>query len=386
MKISAKSIISGSLGAVFFGAILSVSAWAAQHPQDQQLQNAPPNQQQQQDPQQQQHQYPPNQNPQDQYQNQNPPKENALPPRPGAINYIEGVANTDGQPLSPQSVGSIDLEKGQVVNTLAGKVEILLTPGVFLRLGDNSSAKMVSPDLANTEVALDRGVAMVEVTDISKNNNIRIDLNDASVKLLQKGLYEFDAQKNEVRVFKGKADVFAQNQRVSVGDHHLVALSANTKLKSHDFDTKMYADTDIYRWSGLRSGYLAEAGADQARMYVNGGAGWTGTNWYWDPWFGSYTFIPGDGIFYSPFGWGFYSPFAVWGSPFFYGGYGGYYGGRGYFPGRSYHHFNEMHGPYGHGFEPQGGFRGGFRGGMAGGGFHGGGFGGGMHAGGGGHR
>ena len=391
MNISAKSFIFGSLGAAVFGAILSVSAWAAQSPQDQQLQNAPPNQLQQQSPQQQQNQYPPNQNPQgqgqDQYQNQNPPNEHALPPRPGAINYVEGQANMDGQPLNPQSVGSIDLDKGQVVNTQAGKVEILLTPGVFLRLGDNSSAKMVSPDLANTEIALDRGVAMVEVTDISKNNNIRVDLNDASVKLLQKGLYEFDAQKNEVRVFKGKADVFAQNQRVSVGDHHLVALTADTKLKSRDFDTKMYADTDIYRWSGLRSGYLAEAGADQARMYVNGGAGWAGTNWYWDPWFGSYTFIPGNGIFYSPFGWGFYSPFAVWGSPFFYGGYGGYYGFRGgyYGGGHYYHHFTEMHGPYGHGFEPQGGFRGGFRGGMAGGGFHGGGFGGGMHAGGG-HR
>ena len=397
MKISAKYFSSATVGSFFVAAMLSLPVWA-QEPQNRQMQGPSPNQQEQYPPQQQdpnqappqqQNQYPPNRNPQgqDQYQNQNPPNQNALPPRPGAVNYVEGHATFQGQPLDPKSVGSIELDRGQTVSTQAGKVELLLTPGVFLRLADNSSAKMVSPDLANTEVALDRGVAMVEVTDISKDNNIRIDLNDASIKLLQKGLYEFDAQKNEVRVFKGKVDVFSQNQRVSVGDHHLVALTADTKLKSRDFDTKMFADTDIYRWSGLRSGYLAEAGADQARMYVNGGAGWAGSNWYWDPWFGSYTFIPGNGIFYSPFGWGFYSPFAVWGSPFFYGGWGGYYyGPRGYYPGRYYHHFGEFHAPYGHGFEPQGGFRGGFRGGMAGGSFRGGGFSGGMHAGGGPHH
>jgi hypothetical protein len=100
---------------------------------------------------------------------------------------------------------------------------------------------------------------------------------------------------------------------------------------------------------------LAEADADSARLYVNGGAGWYGSGWYWDPDFEAYTFIPANGIFYSPFGWGFYSPIAIYGSPYFYGG----------FYGRP-HHFSDLHGPYGHGFEPRGGFH-------EGGGFHGGG-------------
>lgn len=41
------------------------------------------------------------------------------------------------------------------------------------------------------------------------------------------------------------------------------------------------------------------------------------------------TFIPGDGIFYGPFGWGFYSPWLVYEAPYFaYGypfGYGPYH-------------------------------------------------------------
>src|SRR5258707_6533850 len=62
--------------------------------------------------------------------------------------------------------------------------------------------------------------------------------------------------------------------------------------------------------------------------YVNGsfGPGWYGGGWYWSPWFGAYTFIPGDGIFYSPFGWGFYSPRVVYRVPGFYGGYYRHFG------------------------------------------------------------
>ena len=44
-------------------------------------------------------------------------------------------------------------------------------------------------------------------------------------------------------------------------------------------------------------------------------------------------FLPGDGIWYSPFGWGFYSPWWVFDAPFF--GYG-----YGYSGGRYFHHFD----------------------------------------------
>lgn len=280
--------------------------------------------------------------------------QNSRSARPGAINYVEGQVSIGGQQLDQNSVGSVELDKGQVLTTEKGRAEILLTPGVFLRVDDNSAVKMISPDLANTEAEVDKGRAMVEVTDISKNNNIRVDENGVATQLLERGLYDFDADHSQVRVFKGKAEVYA-SKKVNLGSDRELTLNASGDLKAHGFDNKEYAD-DFYRWSGLRSGYLAEADADTARLYVNGGAGWYGAGWYWDPWFSAYTFIPATGIFYSPFGWGFYSPIAVYGSPFFYGG----------FYGRP-HRFADVHGPYGHGFEPRGGFH-------AIGGFHGGGF------------
>src|SRR5579863_3130427 len=65
-------------------------------------------------------------------QNQAPPYPNTRPAGPGSINYVEGQASLDGQPLSSQSVGSAQMQAGQTLTTQpGGKVEVLLTPGVF---------------------------------------------------------------------------------------------------------------------------------------------------------------------------------------------------------------------------------------------------------------
>jgi len=109
---------------------------------------------------------------------------------------------------------------------------------------------------------------------------------------------------------------------VKVDGGHEVNLTSPGTLKSRKFDKQEFSQTDLYRWSSLRSSYLAEANVDAARSYmVNGvyGPGWFGAGWYWDPWFGTYTFIPADGIFYSPFGWGFFSPVVVFRAPVFIG-------------------------------------------------------------------
>jgi len=118
------------------------------------------------------------------------------------------------------------------------------------------------------------------------------------------------------------------DQQVKVKGGHEVNVANAGQLKSSKFDQAGYAQSDLYRFSNLRSQYLAEANVDAAGAYV-GGLGWYGAGWYWDPFFTAYTWIPGDGIFYSPFGWGFYSPLWVGYSPF-YGRYYpyGYAGGR----------------------------------------------------------
>jgi len=261
--------------------------------------------------------------------------------RPGSINYVEGQASIAGVPLGAASVGTVELEKGQILTTQAGKVEILLTPGVFLRIADNSSVKMISPELANTEVELTSGRAIIEAIDLRKENFIRLDQNGAISTIVKKGLYEFDADHSQVRVFDGEIEMQAGIHPVTIKGKHMVTIMMEFAPKPQGFESRAYED-EFYRWSALRSGYLSEASIDAARTYIGPGPGWYapgwgGWGWYWNPWFSAYTFLPADGIFWSPFGWGFYSPIYVYHSPYFFG------------PHRP-HPFSEFHGPYGHGY------------------------------------
>ena len=210
------------------------------------------------------------------------------PPRLGSINYLEGQASINGMPLEPNSAGFAVLEKDQTLTTQSGKVEVLLTPGVFLRVDENSSVKMISPDLANTRVQLDKGRAFVEVLNIRDQNDIRVDQNGASTRILKDGLYDFDADHALVRVFKGKAETTVGNQHATFGNSHELALMPGVKLKANKFDSKAPEDA-FYRWNSLRSGYLSEESISAARAYTGPGPGaygpgWTGLGWYWDPW------------------------------------------------------------------------------------------------------
>ncbi len=239
---------------------------------------------------------------------------------PGTVNYIEGQVNLGSDTLNADSIGSAMLEPNQTLETGNGKAEILLTPGVFLRLDENSAVRMISPSITNTEIQLDQGRAMVEVAEIHDQNRLRIDAGGVQTLLEKKGLYEFDADRQEILVFDGKAQVFAEDRAVSVDGGKRLELNTGGELKAHGFDKDDYKQSDLYQWSSLRSSYLAEANVNAASVYVaNGyyGPGWVGAGWYWSPAFGAYTFIPGDGIFYSPFGWGFYSPLVVFRSPLF---------------------------------------------------------------------
>src|SRR5271167_19284 len=69
------------------------------------------------------------------------------PAQPGTVNYVEGQASVDGRPVDGNASGAIQLQPGQMLTTQNGRAEILLTPGVFVRMGANGSVQMVSPDL-----------------------------------------------------------------------------------------------------------------------------------------------------------------------------------------------------------------------------------------------
>ena len=132
---------------------------------------------------------------------------NAKAAVPGTLNYVEGQVSIGNQALNSKSIGNAELQPGESLVTEKGKAEVLLTPGVFLRIGNNTSVKMISPSLTDTEVEVDQGHAMIEVAEIHPENSIRVDDAGTTTQLLKTGLYDFNQNQREMRVFDGKAFV-----------------------------------------------------------------------------------------------------------------------------------------------------------------------------------
>ncbi|HWF07768.1 MAG TPA: hypothetical protein VG297_04850 [Bryobacteraceae bacterium] len=224
---------------------------------------------------------------------------------PGTINYVEGQASINGRALSEKLNENTRLTANQTLSTGDGKVEMLLSPGVFVREGSNSELRLVSDRLVDPSIEVVRGDAMVEVDQKLKDAQVDVLEHGATATILKAGLYRFDSAQNRVEVIDGKLRVTENGQSKELGRGKEVAVTGEP-LKTVSFDRK--AEDDLYRWSSVRSGYLAEANSATAQnIYMGYGSYW-GTGWYWNPAFAAWSWLPGDGFFYSPFGYPFYSP------------------------------------------------------------------------------
>ncbi len=262
--------------------------------------------------------------------------------RPGTVNYTEGVVSLNGQTVTERQLGSVRVAPGQTLETQDGRAEVLLTPGVFLRLGNRSAVKMVSDSIIDTRVEVLRGTAMVEADQVEKENHLAVLNHGSTTEIVKHGVYAFNADQPMVQVFDGHATVLQDDRTANLYKGDQVALGpGNPKLKVKGFHVKSTeTNNSLYAWSKLRSEYSAETNMSLAETVAGTNPYWyAGAGWYWDPYFSAFGFIPGEGYLYSPFGWGFMSP-AFWGgyyAPYYGYGYGfgrgyGYGYGRGRYP------------------------------------------------------
>jgi hypothetical protein len=247
--------------------------------------------------------------------------------RSGLIHYVEGQVYLGDQLVETKFGVFAEVKENQQLKTEEGRAEVLLTPGVFLRLGENSSFRMITNRLIDTRLEFLSGSVIVEAEDIGKDNSVTVVYRDATVHPTKKGVYRFDSGDNELRVYDGLAEVTSGDQTVEVKEGHLIALDT---LAVHKFD-KTVTDA-LNRWSERRDGYVSMANVEAAntlRDSLFSGGNLFSSGWYWNPFFGMYSYVPGfGGMFYSPYGNAFFSPFAVYQAGYFY--YPGYYGYSGY--------------------------------------------------------
>lgn len=255
----------------------------------------------------------------------------AISAKAGMVHVADGEVFLAGKPLEMQPNSFPDIKEGQVMRTEEGRVEVLLAPGTFLRMGEHSAFKMISNRLIDTRVLIEKGSALIEVVELEEGNSLTVGVGDATVSVAKPGLYSLDTDPVRVRVWEGEV-------RVSGGDKAAVVKKGKELLASSEvwtarsFDRE---DTDaLYRWARRRSSYVAKANVSAARQAERGllkGSGSGG--WYFNPWLGMMTYIPFGDTFRSPFGYRFFTPWTV--QTFYaprpvYSGGGGGFGGSAY--------------------------------------------------------
>lgn len=231
----------------------------------------------------------------------------------GVIHYSQGAVFIGDQQVDQKFGTFPDIKENTKLTTTEGRAEVLLTPGIFLRVGEDTGIRMVTNRLIDTRVEFLSGEAMVE-SDISykdnKDTHVAMVYGDYTVTISHHGLFSLQSNPAQLKVFSGEVEVTHDSEKVIVKEGRLMPFSP--ALATEKFDNK---DGDsLYRWSQNRSQSLAVANISAAKSardsgYYSPGAG----SWFFNPNYGMYTYLPGgrDSLF-SPFGYSFYSPYSVY--------------------------------------------------------------------------
>ena len=84
-----------------------------------------------------------------------------------------------------------------------GRAEVLVTPGTVLRVGENTSIKMITNRLVDTRLELLTGSVTLVAMEVAKEASVTIVYKDATVTFPKAGIYRLDADPGLLKVFKG---------------------------------------------------------------------------------------------------------------------------------------------------------------------------------------
>jgi FecR protein len=234
----------------------------------------------------------------------------------GGINAVTGEAKVHlkGGADWQQLTVTDDLEAGDIVQTeMGGRVEMLLNPGSYLRLGENSEFELVNNSLDNLELKLIRGTAIVEATGTGDSELlINITTPHANFAIVRHGLYRLNVvpdDATELIVRKGRVMLNDSHTKVNGGNKVIFSATAGLSVAKLEGDDKKDRD-DIDHWSKGRADELAKANRRISDHMLSNAftsfrysdwmfSGYRSTGvWFFNPASRCYTFLP----FY--YGWG----------------------------------------------------------------------------------
>jgi hypothetical protein len=179
--------------------------------------------------------------------------------RAGLISYVQGPAFVDGERVFLKTARFQQMSNGETLSTgIRGRAELLLAPGVTLRIPDNSAVRMEDTSLADTRISLQRGDALIEIVQLPEGNKIQVELAETTTELARPGLYRLgiaqnasqnSTAQNTLRVYGGEALVRCGDKTADA--KRGMAVDLDSSLTVRKFDRKL---TDsLHAWAARRS-------------------------------------------------------------------------------------------------------------------------------------
>jgi hypothetical protein len=247
----------------------------------------------------------------------------------GILYFFEGSVYLGGQRLEQKFGKFPDIGEGRELRTEQGRAEVLLTPGVVLRVGDQTSIRMVSERLDDTRVELLSGSAIMEVNEnTAPKTAVTLIYKQWQVHAPQRGVYRIDSNPANLRVYRGQAEVLADGKpdKTLVKDGEALPLAP--VLVPEQTSTSTLEPDNFKSWAMNRSQEVSADNAiaeeirdDPAQMDPL------------DPALSGFTYFPMTGVpslgIINPYGVSFWSPYqaalsSMYFSPYMYGLYPGW--------------------------------------------------------------
>jgi hypothetical protein len=126
------------------------------------------------------------------------------------INFTEGTVLIDDQPLATKAGTFASVPQGSTLRTEQGRAEILLMPGVFLRVDEHSSIRMLSNALDNTRVEFLNGAVILDSNEAkAPRGAVTLIFKGFEIGFLKNGVYRIDSDPAVLETYVGEAEVHA---------------------------------------------------------------------------------------------------------------------------------------------------------------------------------
>jgi hypothetical protein len=221
----------------------------------------------------------------------------------GLVNYVQGATSVKT---------ATSVKAGHVISTgPGGAVEVLLNPGSYLRLGENTSVVLDKVELYDIAVHIVNGSAIIEANGFTKELPLEVATGNLKMEIIKDGIYLFSDGK--VVVVDGK--IRDANNGLVYGKGYEISDDQGYRAQK----VKTFT-TALEQWSQQRDAQIARANLGVARSLSQTAGLPVGSFqdvWFWYPAFGSFIYLPG-GRYRSPYGYVYQSV-----TPVYYGGGGG---------------------------------------------------------------